>query len=122
MCSAMITLYSPGKVLFWPVVSFIDSTAVLQRGYHVLEQFSCKPLCRVGEEVQARGSFVTRELWMRWEQAMRCTGWTSPAFASHGMPKVSITTVVFGYRVLGPILVSVSSSNKMMIRYIFSLV
>lgn len=36
----MITLYSIGKVLFWPVVSFIDSSALLQRAYHVLEQFS----------------------------------------------------------------------------------
>lgn len=48
---AMLTLYGPDKVLFWPVVSLIDSTAVLQRGYRVLEQFSCKPLYGIGEEV-----------------------------------------------------------------------
>jgi hypothetical protein len=47
----MLTLYGPDKILFWPVVSLIDSTAVLQRGYRVLEQFSCKPLYGIGEEV-----------------------------------------------------------------------
>lgn len=54
------------------------------------------------------GSFGAKELWMRWEQAMRCTGWAD-------------TIAVSGYRVLGPIPASVSSSNKMIVRHIFSL-
>lgn len=104
------------------MVSFIDSTAVLQRGYHVLEQFSCKPLCGVGEEVQARGSFRQGTLdevgagfeMHRLGSTSLCQPW--------GVPWVSTTVVVSGYRILGPIPASGSSSDKMMIRHIFSLV
>lgn len=79
---------------------------------------SCKPLCGVGEEVEARGQGTLDEVGAGFD--MHRPGSTSLC-QSWDAPWVSTTVVISGYRALGPIPASGSSSNKMMIIHTFSL-